>query len=255
MSNINKGALSIDIETLERLHIVPLPPITCICMYNECTNTKFKLRFWNAPQVEYDKNKKLVLSELDNATCIIGYNVVLFDLEFIKRTFSDDVDDHRMSQWVLKTIDPFMFLKYISKCTCKLDALLKLNKLDSKSGSGGNAIILAQEGKWEELLDYCMDNTMLTFQLFSRVKISCGTKSEIQISPVLKLEWNYVLNNSNNGSLAASEKKPRFVSVCYGQIEENCDQEDYKKEDDVTTVILSEIGLPLCTIGDIIYEI
>jgi len=213
-------ALAIDIETMERLHVVPLPPITCICMYDAAEDKKYQLKFWKIPDDEREKNKSLVLSLLDRSTCIIGYNVVMFDLEFIKRSFPDCVDDKRMSDWVLKTVDPFMFLKYIFKNTCKLDSLLVLNKLNSKSGSGSNAIVLAEEERWQELLDYCMDDTMLTYQLFSSHFIVCcdgDQHSNIQISPVVFLKWNNVLSTFNG---------EKFVSIHYDTCKNECASSD-----------------------------
>ena len=37
--------------------------------------------------------------------------------------------------------------------------MLQANKLQEKSGDGGMAPILAQKGKWGELIDYCLGDT------------------------------------------------------------------------------------------------
>jgi len=215
-------ALAIDIETMERLHVSPLPPITCICMYDAKRDQKYKLRFWKISEQEREDNKMLVLTMLDQASCIIGYNVVFFDLEFIKRTFPDCVDNKRMSSWVVKAVDPFMLLKFIFKNTCKLDVLLTLNHLSSKSGSGSNAIVLAQEERWQELLDYCMDDTMLTYQLFSRGVTSSieADTSDIKVSPAVFAIWENVLSSSNG---------PKFISMHYHTSKSHQDEHLNKK--------------------------
>lgn len=172
--------VAFDIETLERLHIVPLPPITCICLLDNEENKEYKLRFWKISADEYETNKKIVIDLLDNASCIIGYNAVLFDLEFIKQSFG--ISETKMTKWVCKTIDLFMLCKYVLKSTCKLDTLLTINKLSNKTGSGKDAITLAMDERWQELLDYCMSDTRLTMSLFSE----CPS---IQVSDVLQVKW------------------------------------------------------------------
>lgn len=172
--------IAIDIETLGKLDEKPLPPITCICIYNSLTQQKHSLQFWKVSKDEVDKNLKIVTDELDNADCIAGFNVVLFDLEFIRLTFQ--IPDVQMTEWVMKCIDPFMCCKYILKITCPLKDMLANNKLASKTGCGGDAITLAKEGKWEELLDYCMMDTTLTYEL-------CAL-DWIIFSPMLKGKWD-----------------------------------------------------------------
>jgi hypothetical protein len=172
--------IAIDIETLGKLDETPLPPITCICIYNSLTQQKHSLRFWKLSPEEVSRNLKIVIDELDNAKFIAGFNVVLFDLEFIRLTFQ--IPNAQMTSWVLKCIDPFMCCKYILKITCPLKAMLANNKLSSKTGCGADAITLAKEEKWEELLDYCMMDTTLTYDL-------CAL-DWIVFSPMLKGKWD-----------------------------------------------------------------
>jgi len=148
-------------------------------MYNGYTKQKHYLRFWKLSPEEINKNIQIVIDELDNADFIAGYNVVLFDLEFIRLSFQ--IPDLKMTHWVKKCFDPFMCSKYILKSTCKLGDLLALNNLASKTGSGAEAIVLAREEKWELLLDYCMMDTTLTYELCSA--------EWIMFSPTLKGRW------------------------------------------------------------------
>ena len=46
-----------------------------------------------------------------------------------------------------------------------LNAMLAANNLEQKSGHGGNAPRLAQQGKWGELINYNLDDTRLSVQL------------------------------------------------------------------------------------------
>ena len=133
--------LAFDIETLGLLDKKPLPEITCVCLYDG--TTEYLLQFYNVEAEVRAQNTITLLSLLDSAKSLVGFNAVLFDLEFIKQTFGISKD--RMSAWVRKTIDPFMFMKFVLNSTSAMDPLLKLNGLPSKIGSGVQAITLALE--------------------------------------------------------------------------------------------------------------
>ena len=133
--------LALDIETLGLLDKTPLPDITCACLFDGAVESM--LLFYNVSPEIRELNIKKLIELLDSADRLIGFNAVLFDLEFIKQSFG--ISEEKMSQWVRKTIDPFMFLKFVMNTTCKLATLLSLNNLASKTGSGIQAINLAME--------------------------------------------------------------------------------------------------------------
>ena len=179
-------ALVIDIETLDLLHKIPLPEITCICMYDVEEKQQYKLQFWKISPEEKKRNTEIVVSLLDSAKCIIGYNIVLFDLEFIKCSFQ--INESKLTSWVLKSIDLFMMQKFILKNSCSLNELLKINQLSCKTDCGQNAIILAKNDKWQELMDYCMSDVMLTYELFQN--IDSNFNSLIKISDNCWISWS-----------------------------------------------------------------
>ena len=153
--------LAMDIETLGLMSEVPLPPITCACLYDGVTSTRLLL-YGNDP-AEAQANAAALLRALDEADCIAGYNAVYFDLVYVRTSLG--ATDEQLHGWIVKCIDPFMCLKHIVRRPCKLQYLLELNGLGSKTGSGSNAIELARQGRFEELLDYCLMDAVLTFQL------------------------------------------------------------------------------------------
>jgi len=175
-------------------------------MYCSSTGQKFNLRFWKLSEEENKANASVVFAELDKADYIIGYNVVLFDLEYIKLTFG--VSEEQMTRWVKKSIDPFMCAKYILKSTCKLNDMLALNNLTSKTGSGSDAIILAQEGKWQELMDYCIMDVILTWQLTSAEQIvfSDSLKGSWKKNEKGAVMWTFFF-------VGCTKKKHSFSSV------------------------------------------
>ncbi len=49
--------------------------------------------------------------------------------------------------------------------TFPLRALLELNGLPGKTGSGADAIQLARDGNWESLGEYCLNDTRVTHRV------------------------------------------------------------------------------------------
>ena len=154
--------LALDIETLGLMHETPLPTITCVCLYDGERETR--LLFWpGVAAEEAEANGRSLLQALDAAPSLCGYNAVLFDLPYIQRHFG--ATEAQLQGWVAKCVDPFMCMKHILGRTCRLNALLELNGLGQKTGSGSNAILLAREGRTQELLDYCAMDAVLTHRL------------------------------------------------------------------------------------------
>lgn len=153
--------LTLDIETLGLLHHQPLPPMTCACLYDGVT--RYELAFYNISDEEYSKNSELLIRLLDEAPLLAGYNAVLFDLPYIGRSLG--VDHGRISSWVMKCMDPYIGFKNVLKQTSKLQRVLDFNRLASKTGSGSDAITLALTGKMKELIEYCMNDVLVTHSL------------------------------------------------------------------------------------------
>lgn len=192
--------LALDIETENLLpsshdsSSTPLPKITCACLYDG--QNSYKLQLQDLTEAEKIKNIKTLLELLDTAETLCGYNAVLFDLEFIRRSFH--IDDKRFSGWICKCIDPFMYAKYLPGIPCKLQYLLELNHLESKTGSGADAILLAKNQEWDKLLDYCLMDAKLTFNLCSL--------PWIKLSPILLC----------SSSLITATKPPIFRLLLLG---------------------------------------
>jgi len=184
---LNASLISIDIETLGRLEEKPLPDITCICTYDGKNKTAF--RFWQMNQETRDSNKKALCDILNEADYITGYNLVYFDFVYMKQVLN--IDEKVVSDWILKTVDVFMVCKHILKHTCKLDHILSMNQLSQKCGDGRGAIELARLFKFQELIDYCMNDAVLCYELLSLsqgIVISEGAKLYIQRNESEKIQ-------------------------------------------------------------------
>jgi hypothetical protein len=166
--------VAFDIETLGLLHEVPLPEITCVCFHCEGTPpiglahspeplAGVRVRLWGLPEAERAVNVTRVVALLDSAEVIAGFNAILFDLEYISRAFR--VAPGRARSWVLKCIDPYMCTRWILGEGCGMNYMLALNGLESKTGSGKDAVRMAREGEWPALLNYCYMDAKLTYDL------------------------------------------------------------------------------------------
>jgi len=135
--------LALDIETLGLLNEKPLPAITCVCLYDGTQHYALEFYGTHVSQETKMENKDTLIRLLDSAKCIVGFNVVLFDLEYIKCFF--EISQSKLTSWIEKTVDPFLCMKYVLGTTCTLQQLLLMNHLPSKSGSGTEAIHWAKE--------------------------------------------------------------------------------------------------------------
>ena len=162
--------LGFDIETLGLMEEVPLPAITCACLHDGTTSVR--LLFFDVNNKayiggpEYQRNLDTLLQMLDDADSLAAFNGPRFDIPYIALYFG--VDEARVNAWMRKCIDPYMCIRWILNRTCKLNVMLALNHMGSKTGDGANAILLALAGRNEELLKYCEMDAVLTWQVTTR---------------------------------------------------------------------------------------
>lgn len=101
------------------------------------------------------------ISILDAAPRLCAFNGVRFDIPYIIKHWR--LDPARAHAWVRKTVDIFESCKLGLRQTFKLAQLLSVNSLESKTGSGAEAVELARNGEWDRLAAYCLQDTRLTY--------------------------------------------------------------------------------------------
>lgn len=138
--------------------------ITCVSIYTEGVEGKSRsFLFIQQSDEQTRRNREELLAELDRAPKICCFNGIQFDIPFIQIQFK--VDPDRVAMWLLKTVDLFHRYKTLHNHTFSLDSALIANGLKTKTSDGKKAIIMAREGRLKELEDYCMSDTVLTYQL------------------------------------------------------------------------------------------
>lgn len=102
---------------------------------------------------------------LDAADRLCGFNAVGFDIHFIERQFRPG--QNRVRMWREKLVDVFEASRLALATTFSLDQLLEANGLPCKTGKGSDAIVMARQGRWDELSAYCLMDTRLTHAVSS----------------------------------------------------------------------------------------
>jgi len=150
---------------------------------------------------DYNTGKEAVYTEkelnsafriFENASYLIGYNINSFDLRVLKPYYPGD------------TVH-FLTLDILEDIRIKIGHRLSLNDVASttlnkkKSGHGLQAIDFYKEGKWDELKKYCLDDTLITKELFD---FGLKYKEIHYMSPsgrsIIRVDWAKYMDESGN---------------------------------------------------------
>jgi hypothetical protein len=118
---------------------------------------------------------------LDRADRLCAFNGARFDLPFIRHQLG--ADPARVARWRLKLHDVFEACKLALGVTFPLSALLELNGLPGKTGSGADAIQLARQGDWASLGAYCLNDTRVTHRVSSLPRIRLPRTHSLSLDP------------------------------------------------------------------------
>ncbi len=148
----------------------------------------------NQGKVFTEKEINGLFTYLEHSSYIIGYNVKSFDIAVLQGYYPGRVE-HFSSFDILEDVRE------------KIGRRLALNDLvyatlgKKKSGHGLIAIDLYKEGKWDDLKKYCLDDVMLTKELFdygvrNRQIQYLNEKGKVTI----KVDWNKYLEEDKEGN-------------------------------------------------------
>jgi len=135
---------------------------------------------------------------LENASFLIGFNIDSFDLPVLQGYYPGDASQ-------FKTFDILEDIKKILGRRLALNDIVKATLGKKKSGHGLQAINYYKEGKLEELKKYCLQDVLLTKEIFDY-----GVKNGVIYYPNLsektpiKVDWKKYLEDDgekNNVSL------------------------------------------------------
>lgn len=177
--------------------------------------TKYTFRQYSDPKklgvsvvaiYDYQKEKSFTFLEeeinklfpyLENASLIIGFNINSFDLPVLQGYYPGNINQ-------FKTFDILDEIKNIVGRRLALNDLIKATLGKKKSGHGLQAINFFQEGKMTELKKYCLDDVMLTKELFD-YGVTNGKIYYLDINEKIpiKVDWKkYLHQNQNNNNVS-----------------------------------------------------
>jgi hypothetical protein len=119
---------------------------------------------------------------LDEAERLCCFNGVRFDIPFIRARWSPAPE--RVEAWRRKSHDVYEACRLCLGVTFSLNALLLLNGLESKSGSGLKAVELARSGQFDALGAYCLDDARLTHAVSSMPRIRLPKCERVDMTPL-----------------------------------------------------------------------
>lgn len=149
-----------------------------------------------AGKVFREKDLNRLFPILERASYIIGYNISHFDLPVLQRYYPGDV-----SQFAV-----FDILKEIKEKVGRrlsLDEVVFATLKKKKSGHGLLAIDYYRERNWQALESYCLDDVLLTKELFEygvdqgKIFYLEGTD---KVS--IKVDWRRYLDHSGNKNIS-----------------------------------------------------
>lgn len=133
--------------------------ITAACVYDGADGFQRTFIFSNGDSPEE------FMGLLDNADTLCAFNGARFDIPFIEAQWG--VTAARVYKWRVKLFDILEMSYTMLGEGFSLNRLLTFNSIMVKTSSGKEAIVMAKEGRWKDLGDYCMQDTIKTWKVSS----------------------------------------------------------------------------------------
>ncbi|MBU0612534.1 ribonuclease H-like domain-containing protein [Patescibacteria group bacterium] len=131
-----------------------------------CNNRDMKISLVGIYRYDTDKFESYLEKELnelwpilEHSSRIIGYNLDGFDMPILNNYYAGDITK-------IPTLDIMDVIYKELGFRVKLDHVAKATLNVGKSGTGLQAVTLFNEGKLEELKDYCLQDVRLTRDIY-----------------------------------------------------------------------------------------
>lgn len=163
--------LSFDIETTG-LKVSEGAVVTLVCVEEYDTKLRWKYEFAKARVEHRDQPEKVqalldrLVEHFDEADSLCGFNAIRFDIPFLQEAFK--LPKAKADAWKRKTYDILEQCRDLYDHTFSLNLLCKTNSIPVKISSGLEAIKMAKEHRWNELLEYCEADVNILTQLYEK---------------------------------------------------------------------------------------
>ena len=138
------------------------------------------IAFTDEPSID-KSSKVLPLSyfqdALNKADILVGFNHLSFDNNLIKANNFEIPSTIRhydilVEMWNAAGLGTEFIFPHSAGFS--LDQTCKVNGIGEKTGTGANAAILWQRGKYQEVIDYCLNDVKLTLDLLKNIQANDG---------------------------------------------------------------------------------
>lgn len=146
--------------------------ITCICA-KASTGPDFKLTNSDDIALIQAFLQWILRTNRTAAHALVTYNGKGFDIPFILARLAMETDINKESGLFILQYPHIDLFEEVQKLTNKrmsLDTVAKLYGCTPKSGSGKNAIKLAENGKYGDLMEYCYQDVLTTLDVYLKLK-------------------------------------------------------------------------------------
>ena len=132
--------------------------------------------FWRDNNSAKDGPFALLLQLFDEATVIVGYNVLAFDFPVMLKFYGKRGGHaaQRYASHIAKTMDPFARLRDAYGIWLPLNELLADNALPAKISCGLEAIRMWEHDKRQDLEEYCAADVDLLLRLVLLPEVRCA---------------------------------------------------------------------------------
>lgn len=125
--------------------------------------------YWRDDETDPRGPFESFLELCDGADLIVSYNGLHFDHNVLRRHYRSKT---RFENHLSKAHDAFARIRDVSGVWLKLDALLKANRLETKTANGLEAIAFWNEGKRDLLAEYCAGDVRQCAKLLAKDELA-----------------------------------------------------------------------------------
>lgn len=149
--------------------------VTVVCTEDFHTGERRAYEFGRVSQERAEGLEELkaqLVQALDAAPSLCAFNGLRFDIPFLYRALR--LPEATVAGWMVKTTDILEACRlqvFGPRHTFGLNLLCQHNGVQMKSSSGCEAVRMAAQGRWKELLDYCADDVRILCDLYRRKQL------------------------------------------------------------------------------------
>ena len=132
---------------------------------------EFGFKNLDIPPFFRDQRKEELMDMFNYADRVIGFNSIGFDDKLLKANgIKIETTYDLLCEVRIASGQPPQFVKGKTRAGYSLNALAKANLDYCKTGDGANAAILWQQGRKQEVIDYCINDVRILKDLYDKRK-------------------------------------------------------------------------------------